>query len=489
MATSPKFTPNPRIERGRKRADLLLGMALQPRPNPLPQNPYYIPGMAGMVGQLGSGLLSRRAEVQARNEEKIQEMLQQAAFTPNYTAPTPVSQAPRNMAQRLGDVLFPRGATPQQTAQAIQKRYGAPVGQISKAQQLKGAGISPFDFAAYQKDLLEPPEVNTINLTKGGETVTIDVGTPNGYAQFNRLLGEGWAETAPPPQELGENIKIQDVTLIKRALIDDAIGVAMQLDSVLQDPNYVGGLTGKLAGVVNSMVAQAEQLYTQINKVRKDHEKDTVTLNSEHWGEGNIDNIIKEHSITGEYAAALKKIATLNAMERSMYISLAYIIAKQNEPNGRLSDQDMANALAVLGGDGADPEIKRTVLNLQMNRLIAGYEGSLKGYGFKDPERFNLQKTWNPEQSALPPEAPNAEIISRLGIKEVDGIPGMFDLTSLLSTLGPIGTDEGGNPLFTEEQEINMKFFVLEWRKEHPTAQFRITFNGEPFDMFFEAGN
>jgi len=134
----PAFTPNPRIARGRKRADLLLGMALQPRPNPLPQNPYYIPGMAGMFGQLGSGLLARQANVQAQNIETTQKEARRilADRLAGRTYTPPQVEAPRKTGLRaVVNKIFPRAMGP---AQAYHQGLGAgfetrPLGEIAQA--------------------------------------------------------------------------------------------------------------------------------------------------------------------------------------------------------------------------------------------------------------------------------------------------------------------------------------------------------------------
>jgi hypothetical protein len=160
MVTIPKFTPDPRIARLMGRSDVMLGMALQPRPNPLPQNPYYIPGMAGMVGQLGSGLLSRQARMRGKDIENRQKMAQQmlgAALDPydTFVPPTPASQ-PEQVSPIRGLL---RKAMPQQKtdAEIYTGLKGLGTGEIGVI-----AGANPFDIAKYKKSLTPTPKATDI---------------------------------------------------------------------------------------------------------------------------------------------------------------------------------------------------------------------------------------------------------------------------------------------------------------------------------------
>lgn len=157
MATAPKFTPDPKIARLMARSDAMLGMALQPRKNPLPQNPYYIPGMAGMVGQLGSGLMSRRARTRGEDIENRQKMAQQmlgAALDPyaDFMPPTPVSQ-PEQVSPIRGLL---RKAMPQQKtdAEIYEGLKGLGTGEVGVV-----AGTNPFDILSYKKSLVGSPHI------------------------------------------------------------------------------------------------------------------------------------------------------------------------------------------------------------------------------------------------------------------------------------------------------------------------------------------
>jgi hypothetical protein len=111
---------------------------LQPRPNPLPQNPYYIPGMAGMFGQLGSGLLARQANVQAQNIETTQKEARRilADRLAGRTYTPPQVEAPRKTGLRaVVNKIFPRAMGP---AQAYHQGLGAgfearPLDEIAQA--------------------------------------------------------------------------------------------------------------------------------------------------------------------------------------------------------------------------------------------------------------------------------------------------------------------------------------------------------------------
>ena len=150
MVTIPKFTPDPRIARLMGRSDVMLGMALQPRPNPLPQNPYYIPGMAGMVGQLGSGLLSRQARMRGKDIENRQKMAQQmlgAALDPSdaFVPPAAAEQEEVGPIRKLARKVLPPAKT---DAEIYTGLKGLGTGEIGVI-----AGANPFDIANYKASL------------------------------------------------------------------------------------------------------------------------------------------------------------------------------------------------------------------------------------------------------------------------------------------------------------------------------------------------
>ena len=161
MASSPRFTPNPYIQRSMDLGTSFLAKALQGSPNPLPNNPYYTPGMASMVGQLGSGLMSRRATTRGKNIENRQKMAQQmlgAALDPyaDFMPPTPVSQ-PEQVSPIRGLL---RKAMPQQKtdAEIYKGLKGLGTGEIGVI-----AGANPFDIQEYRR--AGPPKITTVNDT------------------------------------------------------------------------------------------------------------------------------------------------------------------------------------------------------------------------------------------------------------------------------------------------------------------------------------
>lgn len=159
--TTPKFTPNPYIQQSRDLGTNLLARALQPASNPLPNNPYYVPGIAPMVGQLGSGFLARQANVRADDYESRQKMAQQmlgAALDPyaSFVKPTLDSQDEQSTSpiRKFLRRVIPSKRSQAKTYESLKDLGAGEIGVI--------AGANPFDIAKYKKSLTPTPKATDI---------------------------------------------------------------------------------------------------------------------------------------------------------------------------------------------------------------------------------------------------------------------------------------------------------------------------------------
>ena len=392
------FTPNPRIQQSRDRGTNLLARALQGSPNPLPNNPYYTPGMASMFGQLGSGLLARQANVQAQNIETTQKEARRilADRLAGRTYMPPQVEAPRKTG--IGAVvnkIFPRAMDP---AQAYHQGLGA------------GFEARPLDEIAQAAGATLPisthPKGRIIQIFNPNNPIEVrSIHTDD--TELEGLLEGGWKLY----EDLSENVKPPKM----REKYDDSLlatKVAIRTgNKILKDVNsgkFVGGFVGSLASVGDEISQQAQNMFKAWNK-------NVPTTDLELLEDADIFD-----TDNAQYDAAFKKmeeggffnlLSDINVTQqkaKANFLHLAYMLAKIADPGGRLSDRDVENFLNQLGGGTANIEA--------INKLITGkLEDALDSHNdlgmlYSDPQykggqayvdKYNatLPTIWSPDQN------------------------------------------------------------------------------------------
>jgi hypothetical protein len=112
------------------------------------------------------------------------------------------------------------------------------------------------------------------------------------------------------------------------------------------------------------------------------------------------ENYPKEYSekvnyIQNKHGSVLNKISADRGIATSTVMRLAYALAKQQDPGGRLSDKDIDAAIEVIGGSGANVEKRLSVLGSLYNSLTGEYETYLETQGRKYPGNKSIQGTIN----------------------------------------------------------------------------------------------
>jgi len=127
---------------------------------------------------------------------------------------------------------------------------------------------------------------------------------------------------------------------------DDSLG---QIQDFVRSENYVGGITGTGLQLINSAAQQFAQM------------TGTETLFT--GTELNIEHIDEE--LSDENVGFLRRAAISGDVREAAKARLAYILAKQLDPNGRISNADVENAENILSGSADRQSTLLTLQNLR----------------------------------------------------------------------------------------------------------------------------
>ena len=155
--------------------------------------------------------------------------------------------------------------------------------------------------------------------------------------------------------------------------------------------------SGKLGSLASSGAAWAKVLDQSMSGPRKEQFQSEVAKNPE----GYIDRLRKDpesRNLLGEGTLdKLSKMGQQNTQALSNMIGLAYATARAQEPGGRLSNSDVAGAMASMGFDPEawvnDPaKIKSGVLELT-KRNLADYERSIDLSNLSPEQKKKIRET------------------------------------------------------------------------------------------------
>jgi len=124
-----------------------------------------------------------------------------------------------------------------------------------------------------------------------------------------------------------------------------------QVQNFVRSENFVGGLTGKTLSIINSASQQFAQTFG----------KETIFTN-----EGAILNELDER-LSQENISFMRRAAISGDVREAAVARLAFIVAKQLNPDGKISDADVENAKNMISGTA---DRQSTLLMLQNLRDI-----------------------------------------------------------------------------------------------------------------------
>tara|TARA_Y100001972_G_scaffold123705_1_gene171445 strand:+ start:151 stop:1545 length:1395 start_codon:yes stop_codon:yes gene_type:complete len=174
-------------------------------------------------------------------------------------------------------------------------------------------------------DMIEKPELIN-SLSKQGYVTT---GTdPSGIFKAQTTIGD----------EISEKWENSTNTL---NLIND-------LATVLDEGRNSPTIPGAIGNLINTGIYQfkaAENLLTNYQQQFPKEYSETINY------------------IQNKHGSVLDKISADRGIATSVVMKLAYSLAKQNDPGGRLSDRDIETAIIIIGGSGANVDARLATLN------------------------------------------------------------------------------------------------------------------------------
>lgn len=200
-----------------------------------------------------------------------------------------------------------------------------------------------------------------------------------------------------------------------------ALDSSQKMTQLLHDDRDAATTSSNVLGMINNLSGEAKATFSALNEMEN-------TINSKAQS-GNLDGIEKDIAdynraaskfVGGGFLSEGNKNKALNgAMFRSLQMQTAYAIAQANASDGKVSKNDLDNAMQIIG-KSVDPEIITKTVNQQMqgaflkitsaarplenNPSVIGFE---KQMGLKTglrPTRIGdqiEQMDWPPEQKAL----------------------------------------------------------------------------------------
>jgi len=128
-----------------------------------------------------------------------------------------------------------------------------------------------------------------------------------------------------------------------------------QLQDFVRSNNYVGGFTGDMINLLNSAFQQVAQ----------------VTGMEELFVNGQVNINFLDDDLKAENLSFLRKAAISGNVRESTKARLAYALAKQLDPNGRISNADIDNAERILSGTA---DRQATIISLENLKQTATKE-------------------------------------------------------------------------------------------------------------------
>lgn len=158
------------------------------------------------------------------------------------------------------------------------------------------------------------------------------------------------------------------------------------IEGLVKNPDFVGGITGKTIGLVNSAAAQFRQTTG-----------DDPIINN-----GRID--LNQIDPDSTLFKRLRKAGVINDQLQAATVELAYIMAKDNDKGGRVTDKDYQAAESMLGSS-ADRASRLSVLDNRRDEDITSYNDQERIFGqrFKgyEPNLFTPKKKESPKEFDL----------------------------------------------------------------------------------------
>lgn len=200
-----------------------------------------------------------------------------------------------------------------------------------------------------------------------------------------------------------------------------ALDTSQKMTQLLHDDPDAATTSSNIVNTINNLSGEAKAAFTALNEMEN-------TINSKAQS-GNLDGIEKDIAdynkaagkfVSGGFLSEGNQNKALNAAKfRSLQMQTAYAVAQANASDGKVSKNDLDNAMQIIG-KSVDPKIITQTVNQQMqgaflkitsaarpldsNPSVVGFERQLGIKTGLRPTRIGDQidqMDWPPEQKAL----------------------------------------------------------------------------------------
>jgi hypothetical protein len=259
-------------------------------------------------------------------------------------------------------VEIPKDKTDMTEAERMQAAY-------NKLMNIPVEGRSAEDkrnIAIYENKLFGQPRVIPFYDSQGNVVESITsrdlIANPNIIKEKEK---QGLFTVGQSPSTTPKGAK-SVMTLVR----DDYLGAKSQIDtindlaSIVEQNKDAFTLAGGLANLVNStkyQIQSAERL-ANLDKLQQNEKEFTE-----------LDNLLDS-----KYGDILDKISQDRAVAKSIFLRLAYGTAKEIDPSGRLSDNDVKIAMDIIGNLGPNWKANLATLESLANRTQREYADKYK---------------------------------------------------------------------------------------------------------------
>ena len=197
----------------------------------------------------------------------------------------------------------------------------------------------------------------------------LDKLTKQGFATVG--TNPSGAFSAPKSANEEISIKWEDTT--------NTLNLINDLATVLDQGRDSPTLAGAIADLVNTGIYQVKSANKLFNFQQNYPTEYSETINY----------------IQNKHGSVLDKISSDRGVATSTVMRLAYSLAKQQDPGGRLSDKDVDAAIEMIGGSGANVDKRLSVLESLHKSLSGQHETYLKRQQLMYPGNKSIQSSVN----------------------------------------------------------------------------------------------
>lgn len=221
-----------------------------------------------------------------------------------------------------------------------------------------------------QATAAKPERFITLQSPKGDERKSLRMDD----SRADELTNKGWTIAATRQEQGGPGSfekKEGEKRTKEEIALRQNVSAIEGLKGIVSSDNYVGGVTGGMIQGIASGAAQVRQLFGD-DRVTDDNGNPQYDLSA----------------LSDNAMGAIRKMAGQSAEKEAAIKELAFIHAKSLDPNGRISDKDVAAAERMIG-DNADKMVSHKLFTAMQKRLVKN-------------ANIALHTRWKASQNALP---------------------------------------------------------------------------------------